>query len=180
MPGLGTGFRYNEVGDIVRLDPNDPQSLVKELRRRGLAGVIVWPTETFVIGGLGPLYLIEEDAFNHRCPIFLGNNPGVDIDTSLVPPYKEKAKPREKAEDLELRVYNIAKYTMDDPAKTAAAPNPMTTSTTPQHSSGLQSTSTPVLSAGHGSTPSLSNSRSSGFYKPILQDDAANYREPPA
>ncbi|KAF3095476.1 hypothetical protein TWF102_007196 [Orbilia oligospora] len=66
MPGLGTGFRYNEVGDIVRLDPNDPQSLVKELRRRGLAGVIVWPTETFVIGGLGPLYLIEEDGMPLR------------------------------------------------------------------------------------------------------------------
>ncbi|KAF3280214.1 hypothetical protein TWF970_002965 [Orbilia oligospora] len=139
MPGLGTGFRYNEVGDVVRLDPNDPHSLVKELRRRGLAGVIVWPTETFVIGGLGQLYLIEEDdiplsivrdaawsvavypasqarkvalyvgcedlrklAFNHRCPAFLGGNPGVDIDTSLAPsPYKEKATPQEKVEDLE-------------------------------------------------------------------------------
>ncbi|KAF3178869.1 hypothetical protein TWF225_004820 [Orbilia oligospora] len=71
MPGLGTGFRYNEVGDIVRLDPNDPQGLVKELSRPGLAGVIVWPTETFVIGGLGPLYLIEEDdmppSYRSRC-----------------------------------------------------------------------------------------------------------------
>ncbi|KAF3216584.1 hypothetical protein TWF106_008212 [Orbilia oligospora] len=135
MPGLGTGFRYNEVGDIVRLDSNDPQSLVKEPKRRGLA-VIVWPTETFLIGGLGQLYLIEEDdmplrivrdaawsvgvypasqarrvalyvgredlrklAFNHRCPVpvFLGNNPGSDIDASLAPPYREKAKHREKA-----------------------------------------------------------------------------------
>ncbi|KAK6502513.1 hypothetical protein TWF506_003094 [Arthrobotrys conoides] len=60
FPGWGSGLGFEKVGDILQFNPNDPESLISELRRRGLAGIVVWFLPLCFLRP-GRLYLIDED-----------------------------------------------------------------------------------------------------------------------
>ncbi|EGX53145.1 hypothetical protein AOL_s00006g523 [Orbilia oligospora ATCC 24927] len=60
LPGWGSGLCFDKVGDILQFDPDDPRSLINELRSRELAGIVVWFLPLCFLRP-GRLYLIDED-----------------------------------------------------------------------------------------------------------------------